>query len=290
MAEFDEKSALVLSSAHLPTLTENAPLIGESSYHDLDDLYRQREQQVIFQLAKHLLEHYFREDTGQGEPKVWYFPQLLKIVREWMDGGWLRLKDGCRPQLLLLAENRHAAAERIFNAIVHGTGADERLRLILDQYAPEGSSAKIDFETTRAVYRTNPAKCQVNYVAIDSGWEAKMAQSLEAMPEVIAYVKNDGMNLRIPYIYEGHEHDYIPDFLARIRRENGDALNLIIEVTGQRHDTKQAKADTIHKLWLPGVTALEKYGRWEFIEILDPWDAQNSIRRALKQIEMTENA
>ena len=30
--------------------------------------------------------------------------------------------------------------------------------------------------------------------------------------------------------------------------------------------------------WVPGVNALGRYGRWDFIEIGDPWNAENAIR------------
>lgn len=287
-ANFGADSYMVLSSANVPTFTENAPLIGESSVHTLDELYRRREKEVTFLLAKHILERNFRDDDGRGEPKVWYFPQILRIVQQWIDNGYVEMKDGCRLQLLLLTEHAYTAAEKIFRAIVAGTGADEQLKLIFNPIAPVGSSSDIDFETVKEVYRTNPRKCQVNYVPIDSKWEARMITALENMPEVLAYVKNDGMNLNIPYTLEGQERTYIPDFIVRVDIGAAEPLNLIVEVTGIHDAGKEAKADTMRSLWIPGVNALGTFGRWEFIEIQDPWDAQNSIRRQMMQIKMTE--
>ena len=48
-----------LSTADLPTKTVNAPIIGQSSTHTLDDLRSRREQEVAFLLAKFTLEKYF---------------------------------------------------------------------------------------------------------------------------------------------------------------------------------------------------------------------------------------
>lgn len=288
-AKFTRESYLVLSSAHVPTFTESAPLLGESVVHTLDELYRRREREVAFLLAKHVLERYFQDDGN--EPKVWYFPAILRIVEQWMRDGYLELKDGCRPQLLLLSENAYRAAEKIQLAIVAGSAGADQLRLALEPSAPVGSSAVIDYETTKDVYRTNPAKCQVNYVPLDSNWEGRLVPALETMKEVLAYVKNEGMNLRVPYSLEGVERHYIPDFLVRVKLDNwAEPLNLIVEVTGERtmrEAEKDAKADTIRKLWLPGVNAMGEFGRWDFIEILDPWDAQNAILRAMRQIDMT---
>ena len=288
-AGFGPNSRMVLTAANLPTYTENAALFGESEFHTLAELYRRREKEVIFKLAKEVLERYFRDEGGAT--KVWYFPQILRIVEQWIDSGNLALKDGCQLQLLLLAEYRATAVEKIYLAIVFGTGATERLKLILDADAPVGSSSTIDYETTKSVYRTDPKKCQVNYVASDSGWEDKMANTLERMPEVLAYIKNAGMNLRVPYTLEGSEHDYIPDFIVRVNAGLAEPLNLIVEVTGeriQRREEKEAKAETMRSLWVPGVNALGSFGRWDYIEILDPWDGMTSIRRQIQQIKMTE--
>src|SRR5439155_22653879 len=57
--KFTADSRLTLSAADLPTKTENAPIIGESVVHDLQELRNRREQEVAFQLAKLTLEKYF---------------------------------------------------------------------------------------------------------------------------------------------------------------------------------------------------------------------------------------
>jgi type III restriction enzyme len=51
---------------------ENAPIVGESSIHTLDDLKRRRLNEVAFLLAKLTLEKYFRDDEGNDKP--WLFP------------------------------------------------------------------------------------------------------------------------------------------------------------------------------------------------------------------------
>ena len=37
-----------------------------------------------------------------------------------------------------------------------------------------------------------------------------------------------------------------------------------------------------HNLWVPAVNNHGGLGRWEFIEITDPWDAKNTIRAMLR--------
>jgi len=76
--KFTDDSRLVLSTADIPTKTENAPIVGETSIHDLDDLKHHRPNEVAFRLAKLTLEKYFRDDEGNDKP--WLFPQLLGIA------------------------------------------------------------------------------------------------------------------------------------------------------------------------------------------------------------------
>ena len=61
---FTDDSRLALSTADIPTKTENAPIVGETSIHTLDDLKRRRPNEVAFLLAKLTLEKYFRDDDG----------------------------------------------------------------------------------------------------------------------------------------------------------------------------------------------------------------------------------
>lgn len=80
-AIFTADSSLTLSTADVPTETHNAPIVGESSHHTLDDLIKRRGQEADFRIAQYLLETYFRD--GQDNMKPWLFPQLLAIVKAW---------------------------------------------------------------------------------------------------------------------------------------------------------------------------------------------------------------
>ncbi|MGH7906258.1 MAG: BPTD_3080 family restriction endonuclease, partial [Candidatus Binataceae bacterium] len=275
---FTEDSRLTLSTADIPTKTENEPIVGESSIHTLDDLKRHRLNEVAFLLAKLTLEKYFRDDDGNDKP--WLFPQLLGIAKRWM-AECVILKDNTFPQLLLLIEFAHDAADRIYKAIVISTHGAAALKPILRPYDPAGCTRYVDFDTIRPVFATRADKCQISHVVADTdSWEQKMAQTLEDMPEVIRYVKNEHVGFTIPYTLNGEESNYIPDFIACIDdgRSPDDLLNLIIEVTGEKKKDKAAKATTARALWVPAINNHGGFGRWAFIEIADPWNARNLIR------------
>jgi len=280
-AKFTEDSKMALSTADIPTKTENAPIVGQTSIHTLDDLKLRREQEVIFLLAKYVLERYLRDADNNSKP--WLFPQLLKIARDWRE-QCVTLKDNTFIQLLLLIEFANQAAQKIYHAIVNADGGSKRLLPILRPFDTIGSTRYVDFDTTRSTYRTREDKCHVSDVVLHSGWEGKMAQTLEDMPEALSYVKNQNLGFTIPYTMDSEEHNYTPDFIVKIDDGHGkaDPLNLIIEVTGEKKKDKEIKVSTARTLWIPAVNNHGGFGRWAFVEILDPWNAQQELREFIK--------
>ena len=198
------------------------------------------------------------------------------------------------------------AAGRIYRAIVASTEGQKTLMPVLTPYDTIGSTRYVDFDTTKATYQTNPGKCHVSHVVCDSNWEAKMAQSLEDMHEVVSYVKNETSPLSIPYTLDGQEKSYIPDFIVRIdltRVARGpdsstnpvaqgpspesnvvNFLNLIIDVTGEKRKDKETKSATAKTMWVPAVNNHGGFGRWAYLQDFDPWNAQTSIREFLAEI------
>ncbi|RMF64785.1 MAG: restriction endonuclease subunit R, partial [Calditrichaeota bacterium] len=277
-ATFNADSEMALSTQDVPTRVENAPIIGEASIHTLDDLRTRRVQEVEFRLAKRVLERYFQDD--EGALKLWLFPDLLRIVRQW-HRTQLTLKDNTFVQMLLFEQLADRAVERIYQAIVQSERGSPRILPRLQPYDTVGSTRYVDFDTTRPVWRTDPSKCHVSHVVADTdSWEQKMAQALEEMPEVVRYVKNHNLGFTIPYTFDGQEKRYIPDFIVHLDDGQGadDPLQLIIEVSGEARADKAAKVATARNLWVPAVNNHGGFGRWAFIEISDPWDAKNTIR------------
>lgn len=290
---WSKESRFVLGPRLVPTRTEMEPLVGEGAIHTLEELQQVRMAKVEFELAKLTLERYFREtpavdaEDGAGtrrpEPvRAWLFPQVLRITRQWI-AECLTYEDHGFPQLLLISEIRHQAAERIYRGIAR-SDTDRVLKPIVNRYNPEGSTRFVQLETRKETYRTKQ-KCHVSHVIVDSGWEAKLAQALEEMPEVRAYVKNQGVNLSIPYTIAGAEHEYIPDFIAVVDdgHDADDLLHLVLEVSGQERLDKEAKVETAAALWIPSVNNAGTHGRWAFLEITNPWSAQHDIRELLME-------
>ena len=297
-ADFSEKSIITLSPQQVPTKTENAPIVGESVIMTLDDLKKRRLQEVAFLLAKLVLEKYFRQDgekqqeksathTFDAEVKPWLFPQVLAIARQWLDKCVL-CKGDAFPQMLLLLEFAHDAADKIYHAIVTSTPGEKTLSPILRPYDVEGTTRYVDFDTIRPTYKTDAAKCHISHVVADTdSWEQKMAHILENMDEVKHYVKNYNLGFTIPYTINGVEKNYYPDFIAHVDDGGPDLLNLIIEVSGEAKKDKTVKVETAGNFWIPAINNHGGFGRWAFIEITDPWDADNEIKGFLKGLPAT---
>ncbi|HEX3315541.1 MAG TPA: hypothetical protein VHR72_11650, partial [Gemmataceae bacterium] len=283
-ARFDADSRFTLSTRDIPTRVENAPLIGKVAILTLDDLRARRPQEIAFNLARLMMERFFASDpiladaeaadTGQ----IALFPQLLVICRRWLESS-VDLKDGAFKQMLLLSQFANRAAEKIYRAIVEATPGEKRLRPSLVPMDPLGDAHGVSFDTRRDTWQTKAEKSPISHVALDSDWEAKFAQTLEESDAVRAYVKNDKVGFKIPYVYEGLPRNYYPDYLVRVEDGGADLLNLIVEVSGQREDDKQAKVDTARKLWVPAVNGEGRFGRWAFLEVTDPWKVEDDLRR-----------
>jgi type III restriction enzyme len=278
-ATFTEASAMALSTADLPTETEIEGIVGETAIHTLDDLKTVRLKAVAFELAKTVLTGYLRDPEGADRP--WLFPQVLGITQRWLD-DCVRCKDKTFPQLLLLAEKRLEAAERIYQAIVEADRGNAVLRPVPQPYDTIGSTRYVEFDTVLPVWPTRADKCHVSHVVADTkSWEQKTAQVFEEMDEVVHYVKNFRLEFKIPYTLEGEGHPYHPDFIAVVNDGGEDYLNLIVEVSGEARKDKAAKVTAARTFWVPAVNNDGRWGRWGFIEITDPWDAANAIRAYL---------
>ena len=95
------------------------------------------------------------------------------------------------------------------------------------------------------------------------------------MPEVEAYVKNAFCDFQIPYVADGKDRIYKPDFLIRLRRPDGSRLMLILEITGANKQYKAEKKHYSETYWVPAVNAVkdaypELQGmEWKFLEVVD---------------------
>jgi type III restriction enzyme len=264
-AKFSEDSRLELTPNLVgATVTQNEGIIGEGVELNVKHLEGMRESTVLYELTKHLVYYHYR-DPGE-EPKIQLFGQLKRIARSWIK-DYLRCTGATYPAQLVYREIADMACERIKAAITEATIGENPIKAILDAYNPLGSSAHVNFNTSKqTLWKTDPRRSPINYMVCDSDWEAEFCRIAEAHPRVISYVKNQGLGLEVPYLYGSTPRKYLPDFIVQVDDGRDDPLNLIVEVKGYRGEDAKEKANTMRTYWVPGVNNLGSFGRWAFVE------------------------
>jgi type III restriction enzyme len=252
-----------------PTVTRNAGIIGEGVDLTLIHTGSLRQAALLYQLTQRLLITKWR-DPGD-EPKLHLFGQLKRITKEWLD-GYLVCKGGTYPAQLMYQELADMACERISSAITRAFVGERPIKAMLDSYNPTGSTAHVNFTTSKTSrWETNPQRCQVDWVILDSGWEGEFCRVAEAHSRVRAYVKNQSLGFEVPYRYGSKIRRYIPDFIVLVDDGRGEdnLLHLVVEIKGFRGEDAKEKKATMETYWVPGVNNLGSYGRWDFLEFTD---------------------
>ena len=269
-AEFDDDSILELTPDLVgPTITRNQGIIGEAVDLSLEGLADMRPSSLLFNLTKQLLDTHWR-DPGE-EPKLHLFGQLKRITKQWLD-TCLVCKGGTYPAQLMYRELADMACNKITDAINQRFLGERAIGVLLDAYNPTGSTAHVRFNTSKTDrWETSPDKCHINWVVLDSDWEAEFCRVAEAHPRVKAYAKNHSLGFEVPYRYGSEVRKYRPDFIVLIDDGHGpdNPLHLVVEIKGFRREDAKEKASTMDTYWVPGVNHLGTYGRWAFAEFTD---------------------
>ncbi len=274
-AKFNEDSILELTPDLVgPSKTKNAGIIGEAVDLDLEHLEDMRPSTVLFHVAKRLLYTKWR-DPGE-EPRLHLFGQLKRITKEWID-TCLVCKGGTYPAQLMYQELADMACERITAGITRALVGKRPIKALLDAYNPTGSTRHVNFNTSRRDrWETDAKRSHINWVILDSDWEAEFCRVAEADPKVRAYVKNHNLGLEVPYRYGSETRRYLPDFIVLVDDGHGDQdlLHLIVEIKGYRREDAKEKKATMDTYWVPGVNNLGTYGRWAFAEFTEVYQIE----------------
>jgi len=97
-------------------------------------------------------------------------------------------------------------------------------------------------------------------VADTQRWEQSVAFFLDTHAAVDAFVKNAGLGLGIPYLHNGEQHEYVPDFLVRLARTRDRFLILEPKGYDPLKDVKRAAAER----WCAAVHTHGGFGLWQY--------------------------
>ncbi len=234
-----------------------------------------RFQELVFDLAAALTKSYC-EQGGPDVPAHVVFPQVKAIVERYLNERIDPVKPAERIDVFL-SPYYGWAIERLTEAIKPDTrqGAAPEVPRYETSRGP-GSTEEVDFWTSRDVREV--IHCHLNYAVADTKkWEQSAAYFIDTHPRVAAFVKNSGLGFAIPYLNNGQPHDYVPDFVIRLKRE--PETHLILEVKGfdALKEIKVAAAER----WVAAVNADGRHGVWRYAVADDPAKVKGILSQVL---------
>lgn len=249
---------------------------GREEQVSLDAFRAQRRvQELVFEVSGALAKLYAAQRACEIPMHV-LFPQIAAIVQR-----YLRKKVDVEPPAdvrdLFLAPYYGWLVEILLENIRGDVATVEAAELPrLEPSRGPGSTAEVDFWTSRDVREVT--KSHVSHVVADTArWEQSAAYYLDTHPAVECFVKNAGLGLGIPYLHNGQMHDYVPDFIVRLR---GATSHLILETKGY-DPLREVKAAAAER-WVSAVNADGSFGAWTFRMADSPARVRSILDAALQ--------
>jgi type III restriction enzyme len=248
--------------AALPTNHGRPSLTGPGKIESLDlNPFRsgKRLQELAFDLARDVTRGYVVQPSCQAPAHV-LFPQIVRIVQQ-----YLQEKVEPVPPAMVLDVFLSPYYGWVIEVLVeHAIRPDVTQGEVpeIPRYETSrgpGTTGEVDFWTSRDVREV--VKSHLNYAVADTKqWEQAAAYHIDRHAMVEAFAKNAGLGFAIPYLSNGQMHDYVPDFIIRLKTE--PTRYVILETKGYDplEEVKSAAADR----WVKAVNADGTYGKWHY--------------------------
>ena len=269
--------------AGLPSNTGRPSLVGPGHLERVDlNPYRnnRRLQQLVFEMARDLTRDYQQQPGCEAPPHV-LFTQLAAIVDRYIKEKVIPVEPA-QDVDAFLSPWYGWLVERLVAAVhpAHGDGDKPELPRYETGRAP-GSTAEVDFETRREPYPV--IKSHINAVVPDTAkWEQSAAYRLDTHEFVQSFVKNAGLGFAIPYLHNGEQHEYLPDFVVRL---TGDAARYLILETKGYDPVAEVKSQAAHR-WVQAVNADGSFGSWNYVLVSDMGKVGEAVNRAAASGEL----
>lgn len=267
----------VQMKASLPANTGRPSLMGPGRLVSVDlNPFRsgRRLQELVFELARDLTRGFASQPTCHVPPHA-LFPQVAKIAERYLAVKVHPIPPADRRDVFL-SPYYGWVIERLLEAI--RPDASQREARELPRYETSrgpGSTAEVDFWTSRDVREV--LHSHVNYVVADTlRWEQSAAYILDTHALIDAFVKNAGLGFAIPYLHNGQPHDYLPDFIVRLKAQ--PAAHLVLETKGF-DPLMEIKAQAA-KRWMEALNADGSFGCWHYALVGKPEDIPEQIAQA----------
>jgi type III restriction enzyme len=252
--------------------------VGQSEGVDMEVQDRQafygahREQEVVFMLAKRLMEDLLKGERANQDGKISedmvnrsrLFPEIVGIVDRYVKEK-VKYPEGADARELALEVHAREIVARIRDNILPNVAGDKEGRLlpVLSRFKKHLSTDGVSFNTSRPTVPLS--KSHFNRAPILSSYERIAIEEFEDSDLVDYYTPNHrNIGFTIGYTFKGEIKRYEPDFVLHLN--NG--VNVVLEVKGigGRHhqpDALPAKNAAAYK-WCQAVTNMGTLGQWVF--------------------------
>lgn len=236
-----------------------------------------RLQELIFDLSR-ALAHDYKAQAHCDVPTHVLFPQLAGIVERYLKEK-VRAHPPTDVKDIFLAPYYGWVIEILLEHIHGDVGRGEAPEVPrYESSRGPGSTSEVDLWTSREVREIT--RSHLNYVVADTKrWEQSAAYYLDTNDAVLSFAKNAGLGFAIPYLHNGQMHDYVPDFLLRLKG-NGEHY-LILETKGYDPLTKIKTAAA--QRWVSAVNADGKFGQWVYRLVKAPTDIPGILEEVLRE-------
>ena len=230
-----------------------------------------------------------REQEGSASiDRPALFRQSLGVIEGARSRGLLTVTVGS-----VYTDSSEAEASDLAEWLERATRAGERARArqvdarLDDNVAWRFTAPFEDFETRRQDVCVT-RKSEISHAVCDSGWEVQVAQALDLRDDILGWVRNERLGWQIPWLDSdsgGVWRRYHPDFVARVKLDDGSVLNIVIEVKGEERSSDHVKRRYAEEYWIPGVNShpdLLEHGRWAYLYVTSPSRLNAKIDNAKK--------
>ncbi|MEW6448130.1 MAG: BPTD_3080 family restriction endonuclease [Bacillota bacterium] len=249
---------------------------GVEVVHDRNPFHWEKRLQAnVYEIAAEI-NNRLKDRRSDYSARHLLFPQVLRIVWQYLEERVVVADASVPLEEVTLLKYKQQIVDRLLQAIEPDTEAGEPPVLpVIERFRPVGSTSEVLFRTVRPAVGT--VKSHVSHVVLDAPkWEHSVAYQLERLPEVVAYVRNDHLDLTIPYEWQGVRHEYRPDYLVRLKHPDGGEIKAVLEVKGFATE-KDRQKEAAAKRWVRAVNRHGEFGRWAFVLCREPQRLQSQL-------------
>lgn len=260
--DWSKISVLKLESSKISTTVGMAQVIAGKPHvdkmttidlHELNTTIRL--QQIIFLAARDIYADMRVDWTGN---RNFLIAQIIKLTEQFIESDKIKIvnvanDDHIRIKMTIMF-NMQSVVRHVCNAI--NAKNIERKQIMLNLQTPMKTTGMMrPWRTKRLAEYAE--KNHINLAVYDKSWELATGHELERNKNVESWVKNDHIGFVIKYSYNGHSHDYYPDFLIRLT----NSITLVLEVKGKDSEQDITKRKAL-KEWTKAINLNGRFGTW----------------------------